>query len=233
MNVLVVIPARGGSKGIPRKNVKYLAGKPLITWTIELALGVRVFSRVIVSTDDDEIADVSRMCGASVPFMRPAGLASCNASGEDVMEHALKQSQECYSEVYDWVMLLQPTSPLRDQKDISSVIDVAKQGGVDTVVSVREVSEPPQWMKFMRPDGTLEDFMKQPKCGPTRQSLELPYIVNGAIYMVRSELLMDGRGMYGGVTKGVEMPQERSIDIDTLLEFRIAEMLIKERGIEV
>lgn len=227
MNILCIIPARGGSQGVPRKNIKRIAGKPLIAWTIELALDVKGLSDVVVSTDDVEIARIAEFYGAKVPFVRPAKLSNSTASGEDVLVHALVECQRLYGMTYDWVLYLQPTSPLRGKEDILGAINMAKKG-VDAIVSVNEVTEPPQWMKRIEGDGTMVDFLGELSCGPDRQSLELPYILNGAIYMVRSEVLLQGKGIYGGVTKALKMSKERSVDIDTPFDFRLAEILLSE-----
>ena len=228
-HVLVVIPARGGSKGLPRKNVLPLAGKPLIAWSIETALAVDGICRVVVSTDDVEIAQVSNEYGAEVPFMRPAELATDTASGTDVLVHALKASQDYYQEQYDWVLLLQPTSPLRLSEDIQEAFKIAESGDVDAVIGLKEVSEFPQWMKRQYQNGDIADYLDGMIKPANRQDLDTPYIVNGAIYLIRSSMLEETGNFYTGVTKGYLMPKDRSVDIDDELDFKMAEWLLQKR----
>lgn len=228
-NILVVIPARGGSKGLPRKNVLPLAGKPLIAWSIETGLKVDAISRVVVTTDDTEIAQVARDFGAEVPFIRPSELATDQASGTDVLIHALKESEKIYHEKYEWVLLLQPTSPLRSIEDIKEAIQLASGDRVDAVIGIKEVSEFPQWMKRQYQNGDIADYLDGMIKQANRQDLDVPYIVNGAIYLIRSSMLKNTGNFYGGVTKGYLMPKDRSVDIDDELDFKIAEWVLQKR----
>jgi len=227
-NIIAIIPARGGSKGLPRKNILPLAGKPLIAWSIEEALATPEVSRVIVSTDDEEIAEISKKHGAYVPFIRSAELSSDVASGVDVVIDAVKRAQEYYDETYDWVLLLQPTSPLRRVIDIQSAIDIAAAEDVDSVIGVKEVSEYPQWMKAVNEDGEMSEYFPELARTINRQEIVAPYIVNGAIYLTKVSKLLESGNYYGGVTKAYIMPQERSIDIDSLMDFKMAECLFQE-----
>lgn len=229
LNILAVITARSGSKGLPRKNVLPLAGKPLIAWSIEAALKLEQISRVIVSTDDEEIAEVSRNYGADIPFVRSSELATDEASGVDVVIDALKRAQEYYGEKYDWVLLLQPTSPLRSVEDIQSSINIAEIEGVDSVIGVKEVSEYPQWMKAIDDNGCISDYCPDLIKTTNRQEIDIPYIINGAIYLTKASLLLQSGHFYGGVTKAYIMPQERSIDIDNLMDFNMAEWFCKHK----
>jgi len=229
INLLAVIPARGGSKGLPRKNVLPLGGKPLIAWSIEQALESDFVSHIIVSTEDEEIAEVAQAYGAKVPFMRPEELASDTASGTDVLVHALKNAQEYYEMEFDWVLLLQPTSPLRSKEDITAAVQMAEKGGVDAVIGLKEVSEYPQWMKRKSENGRIFDYLDGAHKPSTRQELDVPYIVNGAIYLIRSSMLLEKGDFYAGVTKGYVMPKKRSVDIDDLMDFKMAEWLLQNR----
>jgi CMP-N-acetylneuraminic acid synthetase len=177
-NIIAIIPARGGSKGLPGKNILPLHGKPLIAWSIEAALAVDEISHVIVTTDDEEIAQVSRDYGTEVPFMRPSELATDTASGVDVVVHALKASQAHYEEEFDWVLLLQPTSPLRTSEDTRMAIQMTKVGDVDAVIGLREISDPPQWMKSMGRDEKITDYLVGLVKTSNRQELDNPYIIN-------------------------------------------------------
>jgi len=227
-SILAVIPARGGSKGLPRKNVLPLAGKPLIAWSIELALMADAISRVVVTTDDAEIAQVARDYGAEVPFIRPPELASDQASGTDVLIHALRESERIYNEEYKWVLLLQPTSPLRSLEDIQDAIHLSLDDQVDAVIGIKEVSEFPQWMKRQNQNGDIVDYLDGVAKVANRQELDVPYIVNGAIYLIRASMLKESGDFYSGVTKGFRMPKDRSVDIDDELDFMMAELLLEK-----
>lgn len=223
--ILALVTGRGGSKGLPRKNVLDLCGKPLIAWSIECALEAGL-ERVVVSTDDDEIAEVASRFGADVPFMRASELASDRASGVDVVIDAVERLAGM-GDVYDYVLLLQPTSPLRVAKDIKSAVSLLEED-VDTVVSVCEVSELPHWMKRVADNGLVSDYFSELESPANRQDLDSPFIVNGAIYLAKVSTLLETKSLYGGVTKALIMPRERSVDIDEPLDFVVAESLLNK-----
>lgn len=227
MNVLALIPARGGSKGIPRKNICDVGGRPLIAWTITAAFESRQLDRVVVSTDDEEIASVAREWEAEVPFLRPPELASDTAGSLEVVEHALG----ALVTNPDSIMLLQPTSPLRCAADIAASIDLLESSGADAVVSVALATHPPQWLRTMRPDGILEPWITgTPE--PQRRQDGLPlYELNGAIYLVRTESLLRDRTFTPERTIGYPMPQERSIDVDTPWDLFVADLVLRERAV--
>ena len=154
--VLAVIPARGGSKGVPRKNVRELAGRPLICWTIDAAKNSKYIDRLILSSDDDEIIDMAKAIGCDVPFTRPAALASDTASGADVLCHAVENA----GEDYDYVVLLQPTSPLRQSGDIDEAVQLCIDRRLASVVSVAEATKSPYWMFQMKGNGLLSSFVE-------------------------------------------------------------------------
>ena len=161
-NILGLIPARGGSKGLPRKNIKPLLGKPLIAWTIEQALASRYLDRVVVSTDNKEIAEISKKYGAEVPFMRPKELAEDNAKGIDVVLHAIDWLKENNKrKQYDLMMLLQPTSPLRATEDIDKAIETLFLKEAKAIVSVCEVAHHPLWANTLPKNGCMKDFIKK------------------------------------------------------------------------
>ncbi len=218
---LAIIPARGGSKGIPRKNVKDLGGKPLIAWTIEAALNADVFDRIIVSTDDEEIAAVAKKWGAEVPFMRPANLATDTASGLAPVLHALDTLPG-----YDYVMLLQPTSPLRSVEDIRNSLKFFSAHGGKCCVSVSEAASHPTHCFTLGTDEALVPVMPALKADTRRQDLPKVYCLNGAIYIADTSWLVESKKFLTPITKAYEMPAERSIDIDTDLDFKIAEFLL-------
>ena len=227
-NILGLIPARGGSKGLPRKNIKLLLGKPLIAWTIEQALTSKYLDRIIVSTDDKEIAEISKKYGAEIPFMRPKELAEDNAKGIDVVLHAIdwfrgndKRKQ------YDLIMLLQPTSPLRSSEDIDKAIELLFLKKAKAIVSVCEVDHHPLWANTLPEDGCMKDFIKQEIMNKNRQELPVFYRLNGAIYLSYCNYIKEQKSFFNNETFAYIMPRERSIDIDNEIDFRLAEIFIK------
>lgn len=220
---LGLIPARGGSKGIPRKNIRLMAGKPLIAWTIEAALCSTRLDAVVVSTDDEEIAEVSRAVGAQVPFIRPAELAADDTPGIDPVLHAMGMLPQ-----YDAVLLLQPTSPLRTTEDIDGLLSLAAATGAKSVVSVCEPEDHPFWMYRLGTDRRLERLIETPDIA-RRQDLPPVFALNGAMYFAHVDCLHRRRGFVGAETLGYPMPVERSVDIDGPLDWRIAELLLGDR----
>ena len=219
MRVLGLIPARGGSKSIPRKNLVDLGGVPLIQWTIQAALGSNL-ERVVVSTDDDEIAEISKSLGAEVPFKRPAELSSDQTLSIDVVLHAL----DVLEEDFDAVMMLQPTSPFRTSIDIEGAIKIID--GASSVISVVPVEGThPARMKFVE-DGVLIDppFAETIENMP-RQELRPMYIRNGAIYLTRISNLRH-RTFKGALSRALIMPKERSINIDTGFDLALARVAL-------
>lgn len=227
-NILGLIPARGGSKGLPRKNVKSLLGKPLIAWTIEQALASKYLDRVVISTDDKEIAEISKKYGAEVPFMRPKELAEDNAKGIDVVLHVIDWLKENNKKKhYDLIMLLQPTSPLRKSEDIDKAIELLFLKEAKAIVSVCEVDHHPLWSNTLPEDGCMKDFIKQESMNKNRQELPVFYRLNGAIYLAYCNYIKERKSFFGEKTFTYIMPRERSIDIDDEIDFELAEILIK------
>lgn len=215
MKVLGLIPARGGSKSIPRKNLVDLGGLPLIQWTIQAALGSSL-TRVVVSTDSEEIATVSQSLGAEVPFIRPIELSSDSTLSIDVALHAL----DVLGEEFDAVMLLQPTSPFRTPSDIDAAINIID--GASSVISVVPVDGThPARMKFIE-NGLLIDppFAETTENMP-RQELRPMFIRNGAIYLTRTPEIRN-RTFKGSLSRALVMSKERSINIDSFFELAIA-----------
>lgn len=231
MNSVVVgiIPARGGSKAIPKKNVASLAGRPLIAWTITAALCSPALNRVIVSTDDAKIAEVAQQWGAEVPFLRPAELAQDDTSGIEPVLHAVRWLDEHEGYRPDYVMVLQPTSPLRTAEDIEAAMQLARERQADGVVSVCSVHQHPCWMKRITEDGRLTDFLPLDSAYTCRQDLPPVYALNGAIYLARREVLLERQTFYTDRTYGYIMPPERSLDIDTPWDLHLADLILKER----
>jgi len=230
-NILAVIPARGGSKGVVRKNIRPICGKPLIAYTIETALAARhLLHRTIVSTDDSEIAAIARDHGADVPFLRPAELAGDKVPTLPVLQHAVSFIEEQDDIKLDWVLLLQPTAPLRAVEDIEASVTSALQNNCDSVISVVQVfAEHPILMKRIE-DNRLLPYCIEEKEGTRRQDYQPPaYMRNGAIYLTRRDVLMDKDSIWGQVIRPYVMPLERSVSIDSELEVKLIELLIEER----
>lgn len=225
--ILALIPARGGSKGLPGKNLLPLGGKPMIAWTIEAALGSSYIDATLVSTDCPQIAAAALQHGAQVPFMRPPELATDDAKVLDTVHHALKWRQENgYRD--DLVILLQPTSPLRTSRDIDSGIALLFARHAEAVVSVCEAEHPPWWTGHLPEDGSMADFL--PKGAVNRNRQELPdfFRLNGALYISYADFLTCNGSFYGPRTYAHVMPRERSIDVDSKLDFLLAGLLLNE-----
>lgn len=223
--VLAIIPARGGSKGLPRKNVLPLGGRPLISWTVRAALGAPCVARTVVSTDDDEIADAARQAGAEVPFRRPAELASDTATSADVVAHVL--------ESLGWqgpAVLLQPTSPFRTAWDIVAAHTLWRQTGAPGCVSVCAVAESPWLMFCMDGGGALQRLLPEPPGGLRRQDLPRAFTLNGALYFLDGDRFLQDRHFLHPETVGYDMPVGRSVDIDTAADMAEAERLLAGWG---
>ena len=229
LQVLGIIPARGGSKGIPHKNITLLAGKPLIAWTIQAAQSSLLLNRVIVSTDDNEIALVAKQCGAEVPFLRPAELAEDDTPGMAPILHAVEWLEENEKYVPDLVMCLQPTSPLRSAEDIDAAIELAEHKNADAVVSVMPVDHHPDWMRCVDADGRLIDFSTNDDHATRRQDLPPVYALNGALYLGTRKVLVEQESWYTDKTFAYIMPPERSLDIDTPWHLRLADLILKDK----
>jgi CMP-N,N'-diacetyllegionaminic acid synthase len=228
MKTIGIIPARGGSKGVLKKNIKLLNNKPLIAYTIEAALESKL-DLVIVSTDDSEIATVSEKYGATVPFLRPEHLASDSAKSLPVMQHALAFMEEKLGKTFDAVMMLQPTTPHRTFEDINDSIDLLEATNADSVISVVDVEgHHPARMKFIE-EGKLID---PPYCeayeNQPRQELAPMYIRNGAIYLTKREALL-ADSFKGKDCRALVMPDSRSVNIDSVLDFQLAEFLTQNQ----
>jgi len=224
--ILGLIPARGGSKRLPRKNLLPLAGRPLISWTIDAARSSRLIEQVIVSTDDAEIRDASLAAGAEIPFLRPAEIASDTASTLEVLLHALKQLI-AQGQHYEYVVLLQPTSPLRTSADIDNAIELLLEKQADAVVSVCPTDHPPEWSNTLPSDLSMRHFFRPGIRATRSQDLPPSYRLNGAIYIFRIERLLRGESLeMDDNSYAYVMPRERSVDIDSELDFRIAELML-------
>ncbi|GAB4315059.1 MAG: acylneuraminate cytidylyltransferase family protein [Promethearchaeota archaeon] len=228
---LGLVPARGGSKRIPRKNVKLLAGKPLVAHTLDAARRSKLLDRTVVSTEDEAVAAVCRSLGAEVPFMRPAKLATDEASSVDVVVHALKFLEETEGYRPDYVVLLQPTSPLRTSDDVDAAIElVMADPAADSLVSVVEVPHNFHPDKIMRLEGRYLRGLAGSNRIVDRHQLDRVYARNGAaIYISRAKLVLEGRRLLGERVVPYFMPRERSVDLDDEFDWAVAECLFKRR----
>ena len=228
MNTVCVIGARGGSKGLPGKNLRPLLGKPLIAWSIEQAKACPEISRVVVSTDSEAIADVARDYGADIPFLRPDILASDTAGKWNVWQHALEACERHYGAPVDIYVDLDCTSPLREVDDISRAIAQFVSAGVDAVFSVCEARKNPYFnMVELTEDGCAQLVKSPPTPVHGRQFAPKVYAMNASIYVWHRRTL--SKGLWSGRARLYVMPRERSIDIDAPLDFLLVEMLMREK----
>ncbi len=226
--ILAIIPARGGSKGLPRKNVLPFMGKPLIAYTIEAAKKSKYISKIIVSTEDEEIAKISYKYGAEIPFMRPLELAQDNSSTNDVIKYTVDELKEREQYEPDIICVLQCTSPLRTSEDIDKTIEKMFETSSDCAVSIREVKSNPYWTNVLE-GNKLKYFIEEGKNITRRQDLPKVYELNGAVYVVKTEAFKrEGKIEAENIT-GFVMEEENSIDIDNIIDFKTAEFILKYR----
>lgn len=223
--ILAVIPARGGSKGLPGKNIKELCGNPLIAYAIEASLASKYIDTTVVSTDCENIRRIAIKYGAEAPFLRPAEFATDSALTFEVLKHALDYYKQGCKETFDIVIKLHPTSPLRLTKDIEAATELLFSKNAKAVVSVCKSEHNPLWANTLSNDGSMKDFLK-PKFDISRQELPLFFRLNGAVYIAYCDYLIKHKGFFGPKTFAYIMPQERSVDIDTEFDFKIAELLL-------
>lgn len=227
-SVLAIIPARGGSKGLPGKNVKDLFGKPLIAWSIDIATACTSIDRVIVSTDDKNISEVAKEYGAEAPFIRPAELSDDTASTINVLFHAIDWCGKHQGFRPEYIILLQPTSPLRSIEDIEGTIKTLKNKKVRAVVSVCENNHHPWWSNTLPENGNMKDFLNPEIINKRRQDLPVFYRLNGAIYLAHTNYLYKCNGFFGPDTFAYKMPINRSVDIDSEIDFKLSSLLLNE-----
>lgn len=229
--VTALIPARGGSKRLPRKNIKLLVDKPLIAWSIEVAKACKYVDRVIVSTDDEEIKRISEQYGAEVPFLRPEYLSNDHASSFDVIKHAIDFLT--LSRSNELIVLLQPTSPLRLASEIDAALEFFVQKNAKGVVSISETEHSPMWSNTLPEDGCMSDFIRPEVQGKRSQDLPKFFRLNGSIYIYETmTLLQQGKLFFDKNVYGFETSLKTAVDIDTELDFLIAEAIMKNRAIE-
>lgn len=226
---LGIIPARGGSKGVPHKNIRMVAGRPLIAYTIDAAKASKRLARFLVSTDDEEIASVARSCGCEVLY-RPAELAADDTPMLPVVRHALEAVEADEGNRFDYAVILQPTVPLRTGDDIDRALELLVETGADSVISVYQVFDHHPARMYRLVDGRLVSYAPEPP-GGLRQDLPPVYHRNGAIYAFRRGLIEEARTFIGPDTRPLIMSRERSINIDDELDLLLADFVLsRQRG---
>ena len=223
--ILAIIPARGGSKGLPGKNIRNLAGKPLVSWAIDAAKVSKYIDTTTVNTDSVEIAEIARRYGALVPFLRPTKLATDSASSYDVIIHALSWHVK-QKEIFDLVMLLQPTSPLRTAYDIDLAIELFFEKKAQAIVSVCPCDHHPWWANTLPANGNMGEFLRPEILQTNRQGLPPHYRLNGAIYLADINFLRNNGSFFGPATYALTMSKEHSVDIDDIIDFQLAELFL-------
>ena len=230
MMLYALICARGGSKGLPGKNIRPLAGKPLIVRAIEQASALRRVDTVIVSTDSEEIADIARTAGAEVPYLRPADLARDDSPEWLVWRHAISHFRGTDSKVPDALIIVPVTAPLRSVDDLDRCIDEFEASGADAVITVCAAHRNPYFnMVRLHADGSAAPVIESNGGFVRRQDAPPVFDMTTVAYVVRTEFVMQSNGLFDGNVRCVEIPVERAIDIDTPLDFKIAECLLQER----
>ncbi len=227
---IAIIPARGGSKRLVGKNLLKLGGVPLIAWTIKAALGCESLDEVIVSTDSDDIKDVALEFGATVPFKRPSNLATDTSSGFEVIEHAVEYYKNKHNRIFDYVLVLQPTSPFRSKDHIDQAIKILLEKDASAVISVCESEHPPQWMGTLPADGDMSNFIADEIRNMRSQDLSKYYRLNGAIYICNTKELINHKTFFlKSKIFSYVMKNEHSVDIDDIDDFNFAEFLLSKK----
>lgn len=230
MKVVALVCARGGSKGLPRKNLLRLAGEPLIVRTIRLVLSMSGIDRLIVSTDAEEIAEIAREAGADVPFLRPAELAQDDSPEWLVWRHALRYLAESGGGYPDALLVVPTTAPLRSIVDLQSCLNEFEKGQADIVITVTDAHRNPYFnMVKVEADGTVAPVVRLDSPFTRRQDAPLVYDMTTVAYVARPEFVMTRNGIFEGRVRHVQVPAERAVDIDSELDLRIAEILAAQR----
>ena len=224
-SVLAVILARGGSKRLPNKNILNLVGKPMIAWSIEAGLNSKYIDKVVVSSDSDKILTISKKYGADI-IKRPNELANDAATSFDAIKHTI----ENVDDFFDYVILLQPTSPLRNYKHIKEAIKLLNNKNADAIISVTKTSHSLLWSNILKNDDSLVDFLKDEVLNKRSQDLDVYYRLNGAIYICKTNRLLDEKTFF--VKDNIyayKMDRENSIDIDDIIDYKFVEYLMNEK----
>jgi len=230
MKILGIIPARGGSKGIPGKNIKNLGGKPLIAYTFDSILHSKYLSKTILSSDDSKIISVAKNIGLEAPFIRPEELAGDNTPTLDVVTHALNFYKDQNID-FDAVCILQPTTPFREMNLIDKAIEKFKEGDFDSLITVRKVPDEfnPHWV-FEQKEGSLKIATGEKEIIPRRQELPTSYFRDGAIYLTKTKVLLKKRSLYGDSIGFIDTSDSHFVNLDTLEDWKQAENILNQRN---
>jgi len=226
---LAIIPARGGSKGLPEKNIKELCGKPLIYWSIEKAKKSKYLDEVLVTTDYQNIADIAKKFGANVPFLRPKELASDTATSFDTIKHSIDYYKDNLNKEFDYIVLLEPTSPLREDGDIDNMIErlIENQDEYESIISIGEVHEHPSIMKRVINNSSLEPFCKDLDQTTRRQNNKIAYFPYGVAYIVKTKTLLKEKSFYTSKNTFYEIKRYQCYEIDDIYDFLAIENIMK------
>jgi CMP-N,N'-diacetyllegionaminic acid synthase len=228
---LAIIPARGGSKGLPRKNIKKLCGKPLIVWSIEAGLKSKYLDEVATSTDCQDIADVSKQYGASTPFLRPGHLASDISTSFDAIKHAIDYYKNKLNKKFDYIVLLEPTSPLRESSDIDLAIENLMNSNADSIVGIgRTEDQNPAFLVLKDGNNYISGYENKNMKVLRRQDINDVYFFEGSIYISKVDTLLDKKTFYHQNTIGYEVPKYKSLEIDDMDDFIMVEAIMKHKG---
>lgn len=231
--IVGIIPARGGSKGLSGKNIKMLCGKPLIAWTIEAGLNSKYLDEVMVTTDSEEIADVSRKFGAAVPFLRPQELALDHSTTFEAVQHAIDFYRTNRRTIFDYIVLLEPTSPLREKDDIDKMIEklISHEQLYDSIISIGEVHEHPSIMKKITGD-TLQSFCEEVEMKSRRQDNQPAYFPYGVAYIIKTDILLKEKTFYSARNTFYKIKRYQNYEIDDIYDFLAIENIMKyQRGL--
>lgn len=226
MKILAVVLARGGSVRLPGKNIRLLAGKPLIQWSIDVVKGLKEIKDILVSTDDEKIAEVALTLDVLVPWLRPRELSGSESTSAESLIHAVDWYESIHGLV-DGVMLLQPTSPLRSLESIKRAIEIYEFSKYETVIGVTEVKSEINWWFKENEEGKLEPWNESKDIFKQSQDKDIIYKPNGAMYLISPTELREDRDFYSGIINPLIMPEEESVDIDEIIDFNLAEALLK------
>ncbi len=226
---LGIIPARGGSKGLPGKNIKELCGKPLIAWSIESGLKSKYLDEVMVTTDSKDIANIAKQYGASVPFLRPDVLASDTATSFDAIKHTIEFYKNEFDKEFDYIVLLEPTSPLREEGDIDKMIEkiIKDEDNFDSIVSIGEVAEHPSIMKQIVSENNILPFCKELELTTRRQDNKKAYFPYGVAYIVKTKSLLEEKTFYTARNTFYEIKRYQCYEIDDIYDFLAIENIMK------
>ena len=223
--LLAIITARGGSKRLPRKNISVFNGQPLIAWSVKAGKNSQYVDRLILSTDDNETAQIAKSAGAEIPFKRPGELALDSTSSIDVVVHAINELA-ARGDIYEYVLLLQPTSPLRSARHIDEAVELLVDKDATGIISVTEVDHPYEWSGLLSQSLSMDDFLQRQLDSQSSQNLPVRYRVNGAIYIAKVDQFIKEKSFFlSSKLFAYKMDREVSVDIDTRFDFQFAEFL--------